>query len=276
MTTNDLEIYCVTNIAVPFIYGTNILLAGVGKNKFNKKYILSNNGINIHNKESYYSELTFHYWYWKNLQDLNVNEDWVGFCQKRRFWANNRTNNIKSHDISSGNFFLNKAPLSWKNYDSIICDPIDLTNVNIIKIFKRGFRSVIRDPLILFNKNRRTIKLHFDMHHGFDNLIKAANLLEKEDRSDFIEYINVSTSFHPHIMFIAKPKIVNLWFSALFPWLSRCEKLFGFENLNGYDTQRLYAYLAERYLSFWFKKHTKSLSHPWIFFDTLTNNINEK
>ena len=59
----------------------------------------------------------------------------------------------------------------------------------------------------------------------------------------------------------------------LFPWLNRCEKLFGFENLSGYDTQRLYAYLAERYLSFWFKKHTKSLSYPWIFFDTLSNNI---
>ena len=273
---SNIKIYCVTDKEVSFLDNLTYEIGWVGRTETPKNYIECNKKDNIFFKEKYYSELTFHYWYWKNLQDLNVNKDWVGFCQKRRFWSNTRTNNIKSHDISSGNFFLNKAPLSWKNYDSIICDPIDLSNVNIIKIFKRGFRSVIRDPLILFNKNRRTIKLHFDMHHGFDNLTKAANLLEKEDRSDFIEYINVSTSFHPHIMFIAKPKIVNLWFSALFPWLSRCEKLFGFENLNGYDTQRLYAYLAERYLSFWFKKHTKSLSHPWIFFDTLTNNINEK
>jgi hypothetical protein len=273
---SNIKIYCVTDKEVSFLDNLTYEIGWVGRTETPKNYIECNKKDNIFFKEKYYSELTFHYWYWKNLQDLNVNKDWVGFCQKRRFWSNTRTNNIKSHDISSGNFFLNKAPLSWKNYDSIICDPIDLNNVNIIKIFKRGFRSVIRDPLILFDKNRRTIKLHFDMHHGFDNLIKAANLLEKEDRSDFIEYINVSTSFHPHIMFIAKPKIVNLWFSALFPWLSRCEKLFGFENLNGYDTQRLYAYLAERYLSFWFKKHTKSLSHPWIFFDTLTNNINEK
>ena len=273
---SNIKIYCVTDKEVSFLDNLTYEIGWVGRTETPKNYIECNKKDNIFFKEKYYSELTFHYWYWKNLQDLNVNKDWVGFCQKRRFWANTKTKNIKSHDISSGNFFLNKAPLSWKNYDSIICDPIDLNNVNIIKIFKRGFRSVIRDPLILFNKNRRTIKLHFDMHHGFDNLIKAANLLEKEDRSDFIEYINVSTSFHPHIMFIAKPKIVNLWFSALFPWLSRCEKLFGFKNLNGYDTQRLYAYLAERYLSFWFKKHTKSLSHPWIFFDTLTNNINEK
>ena len=273
---NNIKIYCVTDKEVSFLDNLTYEIGWVGRTETPKNYIECNKKDNIFFKEKYYSELTFHYWYWKNLQDLNVNKDWVGFCQKRRFWANTRTNNIKSHDISSGNFFLNKAPLSWKNYDSIICDPIDLSNVNIIKIFKRGFRSVIHDPLILFDKNRRTIKLHFDMHHGFDNLIKAANLLEKEDRSDFIEYINVSTSFHPHIMFIAKPNIANLWFSALFPWLNRCEKLFGFENLSGYDTQRLYAYLAERYLSFWFKKHTKSLSYPWIFFDTLSNNLNEK
>ena len=68
-------------------------------------------------------------------------------------------------------------------------------------------------------------------------------------------------------MFIAKPEIANLWFSALFPWLSRCEKIFGFDNLKGYDTQRLYAYLAERYLSFWFKKHTNYLDCPWVFHD---------
>ena len=39
------------------------------------------------------------------------------------------------------------------------------------------------------------------------------------------------------------------------------------EFLRGYDTQRLYAYLAERFLSFWFKKHTKYIEKPWIFVD---------
>ena len=38
-----------------------------------------------------------------------------------------------------------------------------------------------------------------------------------------------------------------------------------FENLKGYDTERLYAYLAERYLSFWFKKYTKYKEQPWVF-----------
>ena len=31
------------------------------------------------------------------------------------------------------------------------------------------------------------------------------------------------------------------------------------------DTKRIYAYLAERYLSFWFKKYTKFKTSPWAF-----------
>ena len=68
-------------------------------------------------------------------------------------------------------------------------------------------------------------------------------------------------------MFIAKKNTINNWFNSLFPWLERCERIFGFDNLKGYDTQRLYAYLAERYLSFWFEKYTKSLEWPWILYE---------
>ena len=66
-------------------------------------------------------------------------------------------------------------------------------------------------------------------------------------------------------MFIAKPLVHDRWFRSVFSWLERCEKIFGFKNLKGYETKRLYAYLAERYLSFWFKKYTNSLEWPWIF-----------
>ena len=68
-------------------------------------------------------------------------------------------------------------------------------------------------------------------------------------------------------MFIAKKKVMNDWFSSLFKWLLRCEKEFGFRKLKGYDQKRLYAYLAERYLSFWFKKNTKYLEWHWNFFE---------
>ena len=42
---------------------------------------------------------------------------------------------------------------------------------------------------------------------------------------------------------------------------------FGFKNLKGYETTRLYAFLAERYLSFWFKKYTVYKEQPWMFIE---------
>ena len=68
-------------------------------------------------------------------------------------------------------------------------------------------------------------------------------------------------------MFISKPELIEKWFSTLFPWLERCEEIFGFEELEGYDQKRLYAFLAERYMSFWFRKYSKFKEHPWIFID---------
>ena len=68
-------------------------------------------------------------------------------------------------------------------------------------------------------------------------------------------------------MFISKKEIINKWFKALFKWLFKCEKGFGTKSLHGYDQQRLYAYLAERYLSYWFKKHTNYLEWHWTFFE---------
>ena len=67
----NLEIYCVTNKSIKFLEKTGYKLAAVGKEKFSKKYIKCNKKKNIYYKEKYYSELTFHYWFWKNLLEKN-------------------------------------------------------------------------------------------------------------------------------------------------------------------------------------------------------------
>ena len=105
------------------------------------------------------------------------------------------------------------------------------------------------------------------MHHGYGNLDKAIDLLDDDDKKDFRNFVNNNTNFNPHIMFISKAEIVDKWFQDLFDWLFECEKIFGFDKLHGYDTQRLYAYLGERYLSFWFKKNSNYLTWPLIFRD---------
>ena len=55
-------------------------------------------------------------------------------------------------------------------------------------------------------------------------------------------------------MFICNSShIINSYFSEVFEWLFKCEKIFGFD-LEGYGKIRMYTFLAERFLPFWFKK----------------------
>jgi len=266
---NNLEIYCVTDKDLLYLKNLPYKLAGVGKSNFSKEYNLANTLDNIDYKEKYYSELTFHYWFWKNEMKNLENNTWIGFCQKRRFWIKK---DISKNDITTYNLknhILSEPPEEWKSYNSVICDPIYVNGVNKVKLLKRGFKSLIRDPEIFFNKEKQTVKLHFDMHHGYGNLDKAINLLDDSDRDEFRNYVENQVCFNPNIMFIAKIDIANQWFEKLFPWLFRCEKIFSFENLKGYDSQRLYAYLAERYLSFWFKKYSKYIEWPYITFSNI-------
>ena len=266
---NNLEIYCITDKDFLYLKDLPYKLAGVGKSNFSKEYNLANTKDNIDYKEKYYSELTFHYWFWKNELKNLENNTWIGFCQKRRFWIkkNISKNNINTYNLK--NYILSEPSEEWKNYNSVICDPIYVNGVNKVKLLKRGFKSLIRDPEIFFNKEKQTVKLHFDMHHGYGNLDKAINLLDDSDRDEFRNYVENQVCFNPNIMFIAKIDIANQWFEKLFPWLFRCEKIFSFENLKGYDSQRLYAYLAERYLSFWFKKYSKYIEWPYITFSNI-------
>ena len=75
------------------------------------------------------------------------------------------------------------------------------------------------------------------------------------------------------IYFSVDPKkIMNDYFSSVFNWLFECEQIFGFD-LEGYGQKRLYAFLAERYISFWFKKYTKLKTWPIFFYDTNKNRI---
>ena len=74
----NLSLYCVTNKSSDFLEKLPMNLVGVGQNKFNNRYLKCDYKDNIYDKEKYYSELTFHYWYWKNLLKNEKNK-WVGF-----------------------------------------------------------------------------------------------------------------------------------------------------------------------------------------------------
>ena len=267
--TTKLEIFCVTNKHYNFFNNLKYKLAAVGKDNFPEKYIRCDTGDNIFYKEENYSELTFHYWFWKNKLDLFKDDDiWIGFCQKRRFWLQKRENLNDEYNKNIFSKLLTTVPEEWSKYNSVICEPINLTNTKLIKTLKKGWKNFIKDPSIIFNKEKQSIKLHFDMFHGYGKIDQAIDVMQNKDRNEFRDFVHKSTNFNPHIMFIAKPKILNNWFNDVFTWLKNCEEIFGFKNLEGYETKRLYAYLSERYLSFWFKKYSNWIEWPYIFVDT--------
>jgi len=264
---NELKIFNVTNRADPLLDELYCEPAGVGKDIFPKNYLECKSGDNIYHKDPHYAEYVFHYWFWKNkLIDYDENS-WLGFCQYRRYWL--REGCDKNISISRKNLkenVLNTVPSSWKNYDAVIAKRINVGNPKFIKLVKKGFRNYIKDPSILFNKKKQTVKLHFDMFHGYGILDQAIDLLIEKDRDNFREYVNTNKFFNPHHMFITHPKIMNEWFNNVFNWLFKCEEKFGFDRLSGYET-RLYGYLAERYLSYWFNKYTNAIEWDWVFVD---------
>jgi len=106
------------------------------------------------------------------------------------------------------------------------------------------------------------------MWHGSKYLEKAIQLLDDTDRNEFNNFINTKSSFNPHNMFICKSKkILKNYYSTVFTWLKRCEDEFGFGDLKGYGETRIYGFLAERFMSYWFQKNSKYKTMPIVFFD---------
>jgi hypothetical protein len=239
---------------------------GLGNSEFPEGTLTDKRGNNIRNKNEFYGEYTFHYWLWKN--DIIKDDSWIGFCQYRKFWKKDFID-LKINNFSNLNeITLKQIPDKLLNYESILGESFFVNQFKFSKFIKHNFFSMFKNPSLLYNKDKRTIKFHFDMMHGHGNLDKAIEVLTKNEKEDFKHFVNTEVSFNPHNMFICKDKkILFSYYESLFPWLLKCEKIFGFKNLKGYGLKRIYGFLAERYMPFWFKKYTKSTTLPILFKD---------
>ena len=252
-----------------FIKEINYLPVGLGKDNFSSEWFRDNTGINITEKNNYYGEYTFHYWLWKNYIDLDEMEGgWIGFCQYRKFWSIEKKDLLPNSLKQLKTLLLTEIPESYQNADVILGDELSTTNFKIMKFLKKGLKLILNKPSYLFKKNKRNIKFHFDLMHGYNNLDKAIDLLDDENRKDFKDFVNTQIAFNPQNMFICNSKeILKNYYSTIFPWLERCEEKFGFQNLAGYGKIRIYTFLAERFMSYWFQKNYKCKTMPIIFYD---------
>lgn len=105
--------------------------------------------------------------------------------------------------------------------------------------------------------------------HYEGNLDKALDVIDKKEKNEFTHYLNNNISAPVWNLFCCNSKILlNDWYESVFTWLFKCEEIFGFEKLKGYETGRIYAYLAERYLPYWFKKYSKTRNWPIYYYNT--------
>ena len=265
--------YCLTlePSHLDIIKKMNYIPVGLGEKNFPKDCISDKSGKNISKKNKYYGEYSFHYWLWKNYLD-QINQNWIGFCQYRKFWSLDFTPNNELNLINLQKKILKSIPNNFNKFDVILGDPLFVNQRKIMKFFKNGFPLVASNPMVLFNEKARNIKFHFDLMHGRNNLDKAINLLNKDNKEDFKRFVNNEVSFNPHNMFICKSKtLLNSYYNEVFPWLERCEKLFGFDDTKGYGSTRIYGFLAERFMSYWFKKNAKYKEIPILFHDISGN-----
>ena len=266
-----MDIYCVTHKKMNFIEELNLIPVAVGKTECPKHYVNEKAGTNISYKNLNYGELTFHYWFWKNKLKTYSKNKWFAICHYRRFFLKDKIEMSMNTEIDLNTLKskLIYQPLdSWKDCDVVLCEPTNLENQKKMKLIKRGFKSLIKNPLIFFDKKKHNIKLHFDMFHGYGNLDKAINMLSTDDKKDFEDYVNINTSFSANIMYLSNNvKIIDQFYSSLFEWLEKCEQIFGLKETNVYGLRRMYTFLAERYTSFWFEKYSKVKYASWLFRD---------
>ena len=263
---------CLNNELLDKVKSLNYVPVGLGEEKFNIGWTRDNTGTNISNKNKYYGEYSFHYWLWKNIFDEVNEKDWIGFCTYRRFWlSENQKNDSK---IKFEDKILKKIPKKWDDYDIILADKIFVDDVKWMKLIKFGKLALLKNPKSFFKKGRN-IKFQFDMFHGVGILDKAIEVLNENDRDDFKRYIINNNSFNQANMFICRSKkILGQYYETIFQWLENCEKIFGFD-LQGYGKIRLYAFLAERFLPFWFNKYARCLEWPILFNDLRGQNLSK-
>ena len=269
MNKNNLKMYCLTTnpVHLEIIKKIGYLPVGLGEKKFSNEFLSDKNGQNISKKNPFYGEYTFHYWLWKNNK-IKTEKSWIGFCQYRKFWKKSFDDVNKDEFINFDGSILKEIPFELNAFDAILGENFFVNHFKLSKFLKKSFWTMFANPSLFFLKSKRNIKFHFDMMHGKGNLDKAIDILDLKERADFRYFVNTEVSFNPHNMVICKnPHILIKYYESVFSWLFDCEKVFGFTNLKGFGLRRIYGFLAERYLSYWFKKYTKYNVLPIIFKD---------
>jgi hypothetical protein len=276
MESKNLSIYCITDKQINYLENLKLKIVVGGsffkKENFPKNWFLDRTKINISKKNNNYGSLTSIYWIWKNELNNYTNNTWIGISHYRRFWLKENHDKIITLTNLDKNLLYN-IPDKNLNYDAFIASPQNLRGYKLMKLLKKTPKNIFKNPMILFDKNKHNINLHFDMFHLHGGLVRAASVMNTAQQKDFLNFVNTETEIcSPYSIFILKKKKFDELCSTLFTWIYNCENIFDISKLQGHGQIRLFDYLAERYISYWIKRNTDYKISPFVFFDPKLNN----
>ena len=225
------NIYCLSLKEFTFFkyLPSNIIPLILGSNFASKKYLNEGVGDNLKSYNKFFGELTGMYWVYKNELQKYKNEDWIGFCQYRRFFLDNTYEEF--HEIDSD---LYSKLLFQKTSIFDICD------------------SVMIEPTHL----KQNVYDHFRDNHGERLMKESFKMLDEKDSKLFKEYLE-GNEFSICNMFITKPQVFIRYCNFIFPFLQKILNFCLKENLCIGTNIRLPVFFIERFTSFWFWKNTK-------------------
>ena len=89
---DNLKIYCMCleDNYLDAVRKLNYIPVGLKNKNFSKGWLLDSTLQNISEKNPFYGEYTFYYWYWKNLLKEKKEKDWIGFCSYRELWGEHK------------------------------------------------------------------------------------------------------------------------------------------------------------------------------------------
>ena len=217
-------VVCHKDIIRPQIDGYVTIGVGALANDENAKVqYRDNQGMNISDKNPYYSELTALYWIWKNCAD-----DIVGLVHYRRYFSWNR---------------MFKIVLTEKKIRKI------LQTSDIIVPKARVMDVTRKDPDL-------TIWNHFKKWHNIQDLIETRNIIEKQC-SDYLESfdkVGQKKTIWPYNMLICKKSVLDAYRERLFPILEDLEKRVDISDYDNYQ-RRLFGFISERLFNVWVTKN---------------------
>ena len=194
--------------------------------KWMKSHMIGDDsGINISDKNRYFSEVTATYWMWKN-----VKSKYVGLMHYRRIF--DMTFGAAQREKSSS--FPTKFGITQQNLDNIF------KNYDIILPSKLGFDISLYDQYL---------KHHYkeDIDFVLDYVISRYPHLK-----EYVEKIKVSNIGYFYNMFIAPKEIFNEYAEFLFDVLFAFSRQLKERNSRAINQQRAEGYLAERLSGIYF------------------------